>query len=146
MWRRVLLPASTDLGLLHGVIQIVLAWDDDHLHVFTADGRRYADPDHGLEDCDDEDTATLAALLPRPGASIDYRYDFGDCWDHTITLEKALERDDDLVYPSCVGGRGDAPVEDWSPDFPEEPIPFDRELLNEQLATLAADGPPSARR
>lgn len=140
VWRRVLVPALTDLGLLHRIIQIVLAWDDDHLHVFTADGRRYADPDHELEDCADEDTATLAALFPRPGASIDYRYDLGDCWDHTITLEKILERDDGLVYPSCLGGRGDAPVEDWAPDCPEESIPFDRELLNEQLATLTASG------
>lgn len=145
-WRRVLVPALTDLGLLHRVIQIVLAWDDDHLHVFTANGRRYADPDHGLEGCADEDTAALASVLPGPGAMTDYRYDLGDCWDHTITLEKIVERDDDLVYPSCLGGRGDAPVEDWVPDSPEEPTPFDRELLNEQLVTLSMSGPPYVRR
>jgi hypothetical protein len=44
VWRRVRLPATTTLDALHEVIQVVFDWDDDHLHVFTVDGRRYADP------------------------------------------------------------------------------------------------------
>lgn len=101
--------------MLHHIIQIVLVWDDE------GDG-------------------ALAAVLPQPGTSIGYIYDFGDSWDHTITLERIVERDDGLDYPCCVTGRGDAPVEDRSPDSPEEPIPFDRDLINRELARLAGAG------
>jgi hypothetical protein len=36
-----------------------------------------------------------------------------------------------------VAGRGDAPVEDWNPEFPEESSPFDADELNRRLAGLA---------
>ncbi|MGH8933670.1 MAG: IS1096 element passenger TnpR family protein [Egibacteraceae bacterium] len=64
LWRRVLVPALADLGLLHRVIQIVFGWEGDHLHVFTAGVDRFADPCHGLDCCADEGGAALAALLP----------------------------------------------------------------------------------
>ncbi len=32
-------------------------------------------------------SSALAAALPRPGARLSYRYDLGDCWDHTVLLE-----------------------------------------------------------
>lgn len=145
VWRRVQLPSTTDLGVLHRIIQIVLAWDDDHLHVFTTDGMPYADPYHGLDGCTDEGTITLGAVLPRPGASVGYRYDLGDCWDHTITLEKVLDQDDG-TYPRCVAGRGDAPAEDWGPDSPQESIPFVRDTVNRQLAGLSPGASAPARR
>lgn len=138
VWRRVLVPADTDLGRLHHVIQTVLSWDDDHLHIFTVDRRGYCDPLFDLDDCEDENDVTLAAVLPRPGLSITYRYDLGDCWDHTITCEKVLDRNADLAYPTCVTGRGDAPVEDWIPDSAHPAsIPFDQDRINRDLAALA---------
>jgi hypothetical protein len=141
VWRRVLVPADTSLGDLHRIIQVVLAWDDDHLHVFTVDGVHVGDPFHGLEGCLDEHTVALATVLPRRRASIGYRYDLGDCWDQTVTLEKIVEPDGDATYPCCVGGRGDAPVEDWTPDCPADSIPFDRVGLNRTLAALRGSGP-----
>lgn len=141
VWRRVLVASDVTLGVLHDVIQVAFAWDDDHLHVFAADGQDYADPFVELDGCADEDTARLAAVLPRPGLSLDYRYDLGDCWDHTITLERALDRDDSLSYPRCVAGRGDAPAEDWLPESGEPPaLPFDHDAINRNLRRLA-DGP-----
>ena len=44
-------------------------------------------PFNGLEGCPDSDQLSLAAALPRPGARLTYRYDLGDCWDHTVLLE-----------------------------------------------------------
>jgi hypothetical protein len=38
-----------------------------------------------------------------------------------------------------VAGRGDAPIEDWNPEFPEEPSPFDADELNRHLAGLASN-------
>lgn len=142
VWRRVLVPADTSLGRLHEIIQIVLEWEDDHLHVFTADHLHYADPFHGLEDCADENAVSLAATLPRPGVSMTYRYDLGDCWDHTIILEKVLDHDSTRTYPTCVAGRGDSPVEDWIPDSSEPAAtPFDQDVLNRGLAALACSEP-----
>jgi len=135
VWRRVRLPAGTTLAQLHHVVQVVLEWDDDHLHVFDVDGIHYADPLHGLDGCADEDDLTLAAALPRPGASLRYRYDLGDCWDHVIRLEKVLPARPG-AHPTCVDGRGDAPVEDWPSDEPPPPQPFHLDALNGRLAEL----------
>jgi hypothetical protein len=123
VWRRVLVPAGTSLGRLHHIVQIALEWADDHLHVFTVGGIGYADASVGLDGCGDEETVTLASALPRPGATLAYRYDLGDCWDHTILLEKALPAEPG-ARPTCVGGRGDAPVEDWNHDEPPPARPF----------------------
>jgi hypothetical protein len=140
VWRRVLMPASASLGLLHHVIQIVMAWDDDHLHAFTVDGMRYSDPSYNLDDHGDEDAVRLAKALPRAGTRMVYLYDFGDDWRHDIVLEAILDHDDSTAYPTCVSGRGDAPVEHWDPELPEESAPFDRDDINRRLAGLIGRG------
>jgi hypothetical protein len=82
VWRRVRLPATTTLDALHEVIQVVFDWDDDHLHVFTVDGQRYADPYAQLDDCADEARVRLGRVLPRAGDAMRYVYDLGD-WGST---------------------------------------------------------------
>jgi len=138
VWRRVLVPASVTLGLLHQVIQVAFDWDGDHLHAFTVDGRRYSDPFMGLDDCGDEEVVRLMSALPRLGASMSYVYDMGDWWEHDITLEKVLDPDGTTVDPVCVAGRGDAPVEDWNPEYPQDPTLFDQQAINRGLAALTA--------
>lgn len=135
VWRRVRLPATTTLTELHEVIQILFEWDGDHLHVFTVDGAHYADPFHELDGCADSDQLTLTDALPRAGARLSYRYDLGDCWDHTVLLESGGPGDP--VGPACVAGRGDAPVEDWPDDDPP-PRPFDLAGLDRALARHAS--------
>jgi hypothetical protein len=136
VWRRVQMPAGMSLGDLHHVNQVAFDWDGDHLHVFSVDEIHYSDPTYELEACADEETTTLGSVLPRPGASIGYRYDLGDCWDHTVTLEKVLAPEPDRCYPTCTAGRGDAPVEDAGPDDPPEPRPFHLDDINADLAGL----------
>jgi hypothetical protein len=140
VWRRVLVPADASLGLLHRVIQVVMGWDGDHLHAFIADGMRYSDPSYNLEDDGDEDAVRLTKALPRAGTRMAYVYDFGDNWRHDLVLEAILDHDDSTAYPICVSGRGDAPVEDWAPERPEEPSPFDRDEINRRLAGLIRRG------
>lgn len=134
VWRRVRLPATTTLEALHRIIQVAFDWDDDHLHVFTADGRRYADPFFDLDDCADESRVRLGRLLPRSGGSMRYVYDLGDWWEHEITVERIIDTDAADETPTCVGGRGDAPVEDWFPDCGRDPTPFDLDEINRRLA------------
>ncbi len=41
-----------------------------------------------------------------------------------------------------MSGRGDAPVEDWTPESDEQPRPFDKDELNRRLAMLATEVTP----
>ena len=134
VWRRIRLPATTTLDALHRIIQVAFDWDDDHLHVFTADGRRYADPFFDLDDCVDESRVRLGRLLPRCGGSMRYVYDLGDWWEHQITVERIIDTDAADETPTCVDGLGDAPVEDWFPDCGRDPTPFDLGEINRRLA------------
>jgi len=135
VWRRLRLPATITLDVLHSMIQAAFDWDDDHLHVFEVDRRRYAYA--GLEDCGDESGVRLLKVLPRKGATMTYVYDLGDCWEHRITLEQIDELEDSDEMPAvCTGGSGDAPVEDWNPEDGPAVTPFDIEAINHRLAAL----------
>ncbi|WP_043602793.1 MULTISPECIES: hypothetical protein [Protofrankia] len=58
------------------------------------------------------------------------------------TSEEAIrDTDPAATYPTCLAGRGDAPVEDWNPEYPEDPTPFDRDDVNRRLAVFAAPMP-----
>ncbi len=95
--RRVRMPATTTLDALHRIIQVAFDWDDDHLHVFTVDGRRYADPFFDLDDCADESRVRLGRLLTRAGGSIGYVYLL--CVHPTVF---ALPDDADTTKPGAI--------------------------------------------
>jgi hypothetical protein len=133
VWRRVRLPADTTLTELHEIIQALFEWDGDHLHVFTVDGMSYADPFYELSECGDSDQLTLAEALPRAGARLSYRYDLGDCWDHTVLLESGGPAAAP-TRPTCIDGRGAAPVEDWPEETPPPARPFDLAVVDRKLA------------
>ena len=134
VWRRVLLPATATLAELHEVIQVAMEWDENHLHAFTVGRRSYGDLNFA-GDYDDEEQLRLTRAFAS-SSTISYRYDFGDCWDHSIHREHVLDLVDGATYPVCVAGRGDAPVEDWT-DGPQS-TPFDRDEINRRLARLSA--------
>lgn len=45
IWRRIAIRTSTNLLMLHKVIQVTMGWLDYHLWEFTVEGRKYAIPD-----------------------------------------------------------------------------------------------------
>ena len=132
-WRRLLVPASASLGDLHEIIQIAFAWDNDHLHKFEVGQRRYADPRFDAEH--NERKIKLGDAFGQADGPIIYTYGFGDAWSHEIVLEKIIEPKSSATYPTCVAGRGDAPVEDWEGDEAAW-IPFDRAGINLKLVFL----------
>ena len=116
IWRRVHVPATLRLDGLHRVVQAAMGWTNSHIHEFRFRDRTFSDPafdeDGGLE-IDDEYEVALASLVTRArGQKFRYRYDFGDNWRHEILVEKALERDECLTHPVCVGGERACPPED----------------------------------
>jgi hypothetical protein len=44
----------------------------------------------GLPPIGNERRAHLFMVLGKPGAKATYTYDFGDCWEHPIVVEKVL--------------------------------------------------------
>jgi hypothetical protein len=113
VWRRVLVPGEIDLGELHEVIQTTFGWTNSHLHQFEIGETRYGtpDPDWGLNDVEDESRAKLFRLAGE-GSRLSYTYDFGDSWEHLVTVEKVLDPQTGMRYPSCIAGRRACPPED----------------------------------
>jgi hypothetical protein len=120
VWRLVKVPSSTALDELHHVLQAAMGWTNSHLHCFAAgEGRDDPRPERYLTDFDieegDEGLAEadvhLDELLVDPGDHLFYTYDFGDGWDHTLTLE-AVEPCDDEPPIRCLDGARACPPED----------------------------------
>jgi hypothetical protein len=132
VWRRLRLPATTTLEELHEVIQVAFDWANGHLHLFTAGGRQFSDLRFGLEDCTDESRPRLARLMPEVGGTMAYVYDLGADWQHRIDVERIIETDPPDMSVVCVGGKGDAPVEDSDGDT----TPFDLAAVNRELSQL----------
>ncbi len=138
IWRRVRLPVLATLADLHEVIQVLFGWGGDHLHVFQLGKKQYSDPFMDLEGTGDEDAVRVRDVAAA-GGKITYTYDLGACWEHEITLQKTLPREDGQDYPVCVEFRGDSPVEYWSEDDPAEPEPFGLTEVNRKLAALGEE-------
>jgi hypothetical protein len=118
IWRRVLTRDCT-LATLHRIIQCVMPWDDCHMHVFRVGDREYGPEDQsavdmmwGEPETDDEGEVMLSQLAGEGIKKIHYEYDFGDGWEHTISLEKIVPVVPGIHYPVCVAGERAGPPED----------------------------------
>lgn len=113
IWRRLLISSATDLAELHDIIQIAMGWTDSHLHQFIAGGKRYGEPDPEFDDERiDEFGVPIGSLLKKEKQSIVYEYDFGDGWEHKVTLERILPSESVEDVPKFIGGRRGCPPED----------------------------------
>ncbi|MEU7457533.1 IS1096 element passenger TnpR family protein [Streptosporangium roseum] len=160
VWRRIHVPSTANLWELHNIIQVAMGWDNEHLHVFAKDWEEYGD------NAKSEYDVTLARLLPDAGQWLAYRYDLGDCWDHSIYVEKIHRAAKNTAYPRCTaGGRACPPEDSGGPEgFAEhlralrhkkgwkyrqarhlfgsgrnrwDPAAFDKDEVNAELAALA---------
>lgn len=115
IWRRILVPGNTTLLKLHDILQIVMGWEDYHLHMFTIEGSIYGDPaddEYGDLGTIDESRIKLNQVVYREGQRFSYEYDFGDSWDHTLLVEKILPPQEGVRYPICLKGKRACPPED----------------------------------
>jgi hypothetical protein len=116
IWRRIQVRDCT-LGELHEVLQVVMGWEDSHLHQFIVRGERYgpADAEDADWDMEMEDEQKLSiSQVAKMGQMVRfiYEYDFGDSWQHEILLEKILEPEPNVSYPRCIEGARACPPED----------------------------------
>lgn len=110
------MPSDLSLGQFHTVLQISMGWTDSHLHQFISDGVFYGmsddELDFEMEETEDENKYKISQLLRKEKDSIVYEYDFGDGWEHKVTLEKILPYDSKMELPKCIKGKRACPPED----------------------------------
>lgn len=113
IWRRIVVPGTIKLSLLHVVILQTMGWMGGHMHEFIIGERNFgnADPDSWGPPVEREDRVTLARALGGLKSFI-YIYDFGDCWEHRVKVEKILPPSVDLSFPMCLAGANACPPED----------------------------------
>lgn len=96
----------------------------------------------------DYDGMKVPDLLEFEKDKIVYEYDFGDSWNHIITLEKILPYDGKTNYPMCIKGKGNCPPGDvggtWGyaemPEVLEQP---DHEEYKNYIEWLGEDFNPA---
>lgn len=114
VWRIVEVPLTISLSGLHEVVQAAMPFENHHLFEFRVGGRRYAlpDPDFPNPEVRSPKVAKLRTVLEGDVRQFSYVYDFGDNWQHTITVEALSPADPALDYPRFVDGGRRAPPED----------------------------------
>ena len=108
VWRRVLIPASTTLHELHGILQVAMGWEGIHLFLFNVHAVSYGSFDLHVSRPD----IALQTFELRERERFSYVYDMGDHWEHEIRIEKISTLTAGKSYPSCTGGSGACPPED----------------------------------
>lgn len=119
IWRRLQVPGTANLGWFHAVLQVAIGWTNSHLHQFICGEHVYSDPSTDLEQYEgdppvlDETQVTLAEVLGDPHQGLIYDYDFGDSWEHIVTVEKILPPDPSTsAIAVCLAGSRACPPED----------------------------------
>lgn len=122
VWRTLELACDLNLAELHDVLQVAFGWTDSHLHGFVAgpefyskEAERYLcpfDEEEGEDDGVPEAQVRLDEVLAEPGDTLSYAYDYGDDWQHLVTLEAAAPRENGAPRAVCTGGERDGPAED----------------------------------
>lgn len=107
IWRRVLVPASTTLRELHGILQVTMGWEGIHLFLFDVYAVQYGSFELHAADPD----VALREFGFRENDRFSYTYDMGDHWEHEIRIE-AIDSPPKKFYPICTGGSGACPPED----------------------------------
>lgn len=123
IWRELLVSSETKLSQFHHILQIAVGWTDSHLHLFRVGEVSFTYPHEpgDLEEMTaiDERAVKLCHLMPltRPFQGefrfeMEYRYDFGDNWEHELIFEDVLPPDARQKIPVCLAGENDCPPED----------------------------------
>jgi len=119
IWRQLQVPGTANLGWLHAVLQVAMGWTNSHLHQFICGEHMYSDLSARLEQYEgdpsvlDENKFRVSELLNDIRERLIYEYDFGDSWQHIVTVEKILPVDTSTPPSAvCLAGSRACPPED----------------------------------
>jgi hypothetical protein len=120
IWRSIQVPGSFTLADLHGIIQIAMGWQNNHLHSFKV-GHVYFSPSPEqfplrLKAEENENEFCLDDLRLEEKQKFTYIYDFGDEWKHQIVVSKIIPpeslSEDERGLPVCLSGKRACPPDD----------------------------------
>jgi hypothetical protein len=112
--RRIEVPLAIRLDRLHLALQAAMGWTNSHLYEIRARdvGWGLPDPDFGGGPLDARKARLIDVLEDTGVKTLRYLYDFGDCWEHVIKIERIADADPSASYPRLIEGSGRCPPED----------------------------------
>ena len=110
--RRVEVPFDIRLDRLHLTIQAAMGWTNSHLYEIRAGGVGWSTPYPDADWAGDFIDARKARLEDIGTKSLQYLYDFGDGWEHTIKIERLIDPEPGILYPRLIEAKGHCPPED----------------------------------
>lgn len=116
IWRRFIAPAGLSFSQLGIVLNEVMGWSGGHLNSFEfyyLGIQLEEEPENfGFGDYETEDAAqNMIEPYLDSEEWFTYVYDFGDDWQHRVTVEKVLD-DYEYNYPMVLKFKGETPYED----------------------------------
>ena len=118
IWRRVELSSRTTLHQFNGILQIVMGWENYHLHEFRVRNKRYGapnpqfDPPKVFSALAKEKKVLLSEVLPGVNRQMRYLYNMDDPWVFQVKLSTIVPVKEGTRYPRLADGRGSCPPED----------------------------------
>ncbi len=114
VWRKIDIRGSQTLHNLHKAIVSAFQRDDDHLYAFYMSNKIWdASSEYGIpvagSACRDAKKARIDSLGLIPRSKFLYLFDFGDQWEHPVTLLKIRQEAPQGNYPRIVERKGKAP-------------------------------------
>ena len=122
VWRRVMTPVDITFKQLHTILQVIFDWKSYHMYDFNIIDEvgkcvlnvisEYEEVYEPRQDCQMSlDSEVNLSDYAKQQCKIAYCYDYGDNWEHEITI-RGMNTDYDKNYPVCLMGEGNAPPED----------------------------------
>ncbi len=118
IWRRIEVPDGMGLRTFAVAILLAMGWKNSHLHEFIIDGESYGMTGEEMDYIDealepeDETEYKLSDFTSKQLKNIEFLYDFGDGWEHEVSLENTREPEKGVFYPRCTDGGRNCPPED----------------------------------
>lgn len=118
IWRKIVVPSSIKLTSLAEIILEAMGWWNEHLHQFRQKNTYYTTKIKEKDEIGWSDTRwggdySIAHLLQMEKDHVVFEYDYGDSWEHDVTLSKIEDYDDDETpYVRLLSGKRACPPED----------------------------------
>jgi len=115
IWREFVVPSDITLDRLHDVVQIIMGWEQSHLYQFLLKDKKYSEFLEYIQEFDDIEDSKLVRLnelINRKNQKVIYEYDFGDGWQHEISLLNSNYKSDYPYELQCLNGDRACPPED----------------------------------
>ncbi|MCQ2288469.1 MAG: plasmid pRiA4b ORF-3 family protein [Muribaculaceae bacterium] len=122
IWRKLVIPSNLMLESFAHIILISMGWEMEHLHQFVKDRTFYSVPIgdeaefdlFSLTEKKDSRNCTIGDLIIKKGDKCTFEYDFGDGWEHLITVQESRDYDEgeNRTLVTLTGGKRACPPED----------------------------------